>query len=434
MYRIGYVSCFDIFGMQEKLLREGHTLNLWFSNEPTEDGSGFEHKKYSGNLVDMNANLEDLVKISDFVFCDYYTPKSLIKNLFKLCKKYNTPLAGPPNEEHLKLELDRAYGKRVSSEYLGFSNVEVLTFTEPNDFVKYVHSCKHRFVVKAFNQDRADIATYIPFSNEDALYMAEEDCFHMFGSGGVFVEPYHDGYEVCMGAWFDGYSFNDAILLNQEYKGALEWNQGDVKTGEVGTVMKFMPMKRLPINMRRKMQALEEYLRTAFKTPYKGFIDVNTIITPKDIFLLEFTIRCGMPTELEVLEMVDSYGDLLAWESGYRDTFSGYDFDNTYVFGALTPYGIPYGLSKDVMNMKPKVLGLEGLTNPFIMMYAHYDEWGDVRHTMDERALLIYGKGKTFSKARKQYVEEAVKVSAWHSMVRRDIGSRWKPINSVIGA
>jgi phosphoribosylamine-glycine ligase len=252
----------------------------------------------------------------------------------------------------------------------------------------------------------------------------------------VVVEDFLEGYEVCLGGYFDGKSFHNRVLVNQEYKGALEGNEGNILTGEVGTVLQWRHIASLPHALASIMYKLEEFLINKSSDPsngyYIGFIDINLMIVKNRIHLLEFTTRQGIPTEAEVLNTIDEYGKFLADLSGYRmDGGWKIDYNTLYVCGCLCTYGLPYGLDWKVKKMQPQVYGLENLNNPYRILWGRYD--GDaVRSFLADRVLVVHGKGKTLKKAMEQYQSEAAKISCWHSMIRKDIGYRWKEIDYVI--
>lgn len=433
MYTIAYIDTTSITGPQEKLLQEGNRLNIWWcDNDQIEDAKGMS-KKYPDNFIIYNGRMEEAIEECDFVYVSYSHPRDVIRRVLRLCKRFDKKVINANADDFIKLEDDRHFAKKVGVD-LGLDYVKTHEFTDAEEFIAFAKEADYRLVIKAKFDDRETIpiVTFIPTTVEDAINMAKGDSFNMFEMGGVVVEPFHEGYEVCIGGFFNGTTFNGVAMLNQEYKGALDGNVGEIQTGEVGTVSQFKCIAELPDRFREFMENFESYLNE-FDTEYHGFIDINTIITPDGkVFLLEFTTRPGIPTELEVLNMIGNYGDFLAWQSGFNKLFEGYTYDELFVTTALFTYGYPYQIDEKYTTVNPKVEGLNNLENPYILMYSHYNDEGEVVHELYDRILIVHGRNMDLEKARAQSLSEVKKVSSWGCCYRTDIGHGWKDINNVL--
>jgi phosphoribosylamine-glycine ligase len=385
----------------------------------------------------MNGDLDGLVKKADFVVSEYSFPRTLIRRIRSLCKKYGTPCVGANSDAFVRLETDRIYAKQVAKSALDLDNYGVRHFTTHEELQAAMSlSRKQLAVLKPFKENNLYYESAYIMNPHDAIYLSNSIKNKVYPAGGMVVEDFLEGYEVCLGGYFDGKSFHNRVLVNQEYKGALEGNEGNILTGEVGTVLQWKRISDLPHALSRVMYKLENLLRTKSSIVsngyYIGFIDINLMIVKGKVHLLEFTTRQGIPTEAEVLNTIDEYGKFLADLSGYRMD-GGYtiDYETLYVCGCLCTYGLPYGLAWKVKKMRPQVFGLEKLKNPYQILWGCYD--GDtVRSFLADRVLIVHGKGKTLKKAMDQYRSEASKISCWHSMIRKDIGYRWKEIEYVI--
>ena len=439
MYKIGYVSLTAVMAMQEKLLQEGSFLNLWWppeKNIPKAKESYGINKKYFGNIkVYQDSDFESFIKDSDFIYCDYSTPRKVIYKIRKLCKLYNKRCINANNNKAVSLETNRTLAHSLASNF-GLDSVPIISFKEKEKFIKYIKTAKHKVVIKAIDDTNAILATYIPTCNDDAIYMAEKDNLHMFRHKGLIVEPFHDNCnEIFFGMYFNGFNFNNKVLINQEYKHAFPGCLGSILTGEIGSIHKWEDYtdKKFPKKFRDIIKSVEKYLLDNFEDDFRGFIDIALMIDKKKskIYLMEFTVRPGMPTEPQVTTSVNSFSDFLAWQAYYKSSnFDNYKEDY-FVYGSLYTYGTPY-IIEDVSGIYPKVLGTENLKNGYIPMYIFYDEKGDIRHRCEDRIVLVYGKGSNVKIARKEYIEEITKLSTWHGVYRTDIADRWVNINNLL--
>lgn len=417
--KIGFFSRLGIIGPQEAILKEGHNLNvMWDLEKPVEDLTGLQHK-YPGRITYYNGNIIDFVYDSDLIVYDYLEPGGTIKLLESICKTYSKKSVGLNPPGATLLERDRFFAKKVAIDQLGLSRYDTFSFDSAKDFIEVISSYEKPFVVKSNTKVMDSISTYIPYGKEDAIDMALDDTFGMFKAGSVTVEEFIDGYEVCIGGYYNGHSFGEICTICKEYKQALAGNMGNILTGEMGTVVKVDLINRLPERLKEVMRKLEVYLR---RFDYRGFIDINTMITNTDIYMLEFTTRQGVPTECEIISMVDSYVDLLRWCSG-ENVEVRYDFDNVYVFGCVACYGIPFK-TRMAEKVTPIIYGLDKINDQYQPMVAMYKD-GKLRHRMFDRSVVVYGKGTSICRAREDYTKNINKVKSWNSFYRTDIGEYW---------
>jgi phosphoribosylamine-glycine ligase len=160
-----------------------------------------------------------------------------------------------------RLEEDRGFAKQISEKYLGMSKVDYKVFKDKKKAIKYIEGLDYEVVIKAFDDSDLSASTYIPKSKSDTINFLKYDYREMFTVGkGVIIEKFHkNSYEICLGLYSNGKEFLPYVLLNQEYKGALPGNMGNILTGEVGTVMKWYSVSDLPQKMQDIYNKLSKY-------------------------------------------------------------------------------------------------------------------------------------------------------------------------------
>lgn len=431
--KVGYLSLGDFFPNQWKLLEEGHHLNLYFNCDSALSDSTGMSSLYGDRLHNYNGRLEQMVIDSDFVYCDYWEPEGLVSKLREYCSKHNTPWVGANTSSSVQLERSRDTAKLLAGK-LGLAKTRVTRYTSKDDCIKSLSPDKS-VVFKAVNQVDALTSTYIPLCYEDSVAFVKDDMLNMFSSGGVIVEPKHEGTEICIGGHFNGKTFGELILVNQEYKFALPNKEGAVLTGEVGTVAKWYSRDELGDRLLPLVERVEAYLSN-MEDGYQGYFDMNLMVTSKAVHLLEFTCRQGMPTEALLCELVDDYGALLAWVAGIGE-FSAIGHRSGYfVSGILTTFGLSsFCPSPADYSFTPHINGLSNLKHPYVNMSAKCRD-GHLYANPNGRHLLIYGRGDTLTSAMEEYALEATKISCWGSYIRRDIGCDWiepTKVNSRLG-
>jgi hypothetical protein len=196
--KIGWVGSVGIVAPQEKLLSEGHTLFVWWTDgkRGAEDISGLS-EKYPGQLYVMNGDLDGLVEESDFVVSEYAFPRTLIKRLLRLCKRHGVPIVGANSDAYIRLETDRIYAKQVSVGALGLQSYSVKRFLTHEDLQAALSlNRKQRVVLKPFKENAVYYESAYIMNPEDAIYLSNSIRNKVYPSGGMVVEDFLEGYEV----------------------------------------------------------------------------------------------------------------------------------------------------------------------------------------------------------------------------------------------
>lgn len=355
-YTIGYTNWQFMSGLQQNLLDNGHKLNVYLHNLPDNLLTMKEERlgKNSKNVKFFNKNTkEEFIKSCDFIVSD--NPYCPIHD--GLIEKH--PYIVCPTPQFSILEDDRELGKRLAK-LCGLSiPPSGHTFYIKQDSIDFLKNSKDgKYVLKGHNH------TFIAPSREDAINFIEQDIYGWFNKTKpyLYIEGFVEGYEVAFGCFFNGEEILDLSLVTCEYKGAQNEDRSFVLTGEVGTSLLWRHFTDYP---RAVQTTLKMAARIAKSNGYKGFIDINTIITPEKnnkytINFLEFTTRPGIPTEFEICSFWGKdYANWLAYLSGYNKNFDvpKQCYTKVGIAGALFSQGL--GLSEREPKYKPLITGIK---------------------------------------------------------------------------
>jgi len=140
-----------------------------------------------------------------------------------------------------------------------------------------------------------------------------------------------EGHEMAVGSFWNGHEFqkdkdgDELCYENWEHKSLFPGNLGE-STGEQYTVIRATKAKYSKIFM-ETLDKCRELLKTI---DYRGYFDVNTIVTPKGAYFLEFTPRMGVPFTSGLLGIhKSSWFDFLhGIATGEQD--KNFDYNDTF--------------------------------------------------------------------------------------------------------
>jgi len=188
-----------------------------------------------------------------------------------------------------QLENDRAFGCRIM-DTLGIAIPSYQEFKSFDEGSKYIKDNNKRYVFKPFGQLPRTL-TYVSKGPEDMLRMMEyfkKEWPH--GKAVHFIlQEFIDGIEIAVGAWFNGRNFIKPYMPNFEHK---KMTNGDLgpNTGEMGCIIRYVDKSRLFEQVMAKMEAFLSMIE------FTGYFDLNCIVTRKQAYVLEPTVRFGFPT------------------------------------------------------------------------------------------------------------------------------------------
>jgi phosphoribosylamine---glycine ligase len=223
------------------------------------------------------------------------------------------------NVECASWELQRDIGVKIFDS-CGIPTIPSILFKSYPEAIAHLEANPDkRYVSKPLGDaDRA--LSYVSKSSRDLRFMLTEWQKHAPRNPFIFQE-FHKGIEVAVGGWVGRNGFLGYALENFEHKKFMNSDVGP-NTGEMGTVMKYVPTAESELARKLLLPLEAELIRSG----YTGYIDVAVIVDKKgNLWPLEFTTRPGWP--LFPIQQV-LHRDLCQWmldAINGRDTFQPYE-------------------------------------------------------------------------------------------------------------
>jgi len=231
-----------------------------------------------------------------------------------------------------KLELDRTWANNIAkkSGILVPEMIEISSFEEVRDIIKErggkwvlkqqgkIDEIKGlNFVAKMPNSE--DLLDFLPILEERWEDGVEKD---------FVLQEKVEGHEMAVGSYWNGQEFmkdsdgDEICEENWEHKSLFPGNLGE-STGEQYTVMQYTKAKYSKI-FKETLDKCRVLLKSI---DFRGDIDINTIVTEKGAYFLEFTPRMGVPATSAQLEIHKSswFEFLKAMADGKQDKNFKYD-------------------------------------------------------------------------------------------------------------
>lgn len=285
----------------------GHEVR-WFlgplaGGEVSPVGAGFGFKKV--NSWEAHMKWADMIVVSDNAKYTYF---------LETWRKQGYPIFGA-NRSTTEWELDRNKGQEVMKK-AGINVIPSVEFKNYNEAISYVKTNMKRYVSKP-NGDAEKSLSYVSKSPADLIFMLERWKKNNKLKDSFILQEFHGGIEMAVGGYFGPGGFNNFVLENFEHKKLMNDDKG-VNTGEMGTVMKYIPFEQ--------SRLAEEVLRPIegelYRQGYTGYIDVAVIIDKHgEIWPLEFTSRFGWPLS-QIVNSLHETQDACEW---MFDLLSGFD-------------------------------------------------------------------------------------------------------------
>ncbi len=207
-----------------------------------------------------------------------------------------------------RLELDRTWANNIArlSGLNAPEMIEVKSFEEIKAIIverggKWVLKQQGKldeikglnFVSKMPNSE--DLLDFLPILKRNWVDGVEKD---------FVMQEKVEGHEMACGSFWNGHEFqkdedgDELCYENWEHKSLFPGNLGE-STGEQYTVMRCVKAK----TSRLFSETLDKCRELLKKTDYRGYFDVNNIVTEEGAYFLEFTPRMGVPFTSGLLEI-----------------------------------------------------------------------------------------------------------------------------------
>lgn len=265
---------------------EGHSVRVFMAPdektfEKVSIGDGLVHKvpSWEGSM-----QWADLVLVSDN--CRY------MKQL-ESYRQRGFPIFSA-NVEGTSWEMDRLKGQEVL-EQCGIECLPCLKFSNYDQAI--AHQRAHmdiRYVCKPC-KDVDKALSYVSKSGKDMIFMLEHWKRTIKTPCPFIFQEFCPGIEVAVGGWMGRNGFLGHVLENFEFKKLMNGEKGP-NTGEMGTVMKYVPIGESKLAQELLLPVEAELIRCG----YTGYIDVAVMLGTEGLRKgllnpLEFTSRHGWP-------------------------------------------------------------------------------------------------------------------------------------------
>ena len=207
-----------------------------------------------------------------------------------------------------RLELDRTWANKIAkmSGILVPEMYPVESFEEVRNLIlekggKFVLKQQGKideikglnFVAKMPNSE--DLLDFLPILEKNWIEGVKKD---------FVLQEKVEGHEMAVGSFWNGHEFmkdkdgDELCYENWEHKALFPGNLGE-STGEQYTVIQLTKAKYSKL-FTETLDKCRELLK---QVDYRGYFDVNTIVTEKGAYFLEFTPRMGVPLTSGMLEI-----------------------------------------------------------------------------------------------------------------------------------
>ena len=313
-----------------RIAKEGHKVDVYLKDEEFKSSlQGFRNPTLI--LTIPSGEEYDLI-IADMV------------GLGELCDKYKKQgklvLGGGVFND--KLELDRMYGSKVATSLTQAKEASTTKITTKEDLQALIEDAVGAKVVKPLGNK--SVSMTLVSSEEDNSSL--KTIIRKWGNKLVpcIVQDKVKGFEISTEGWFNGEKFIKPFNHTFERKRLMECDKGP-QTGCMGNVVFLSTGNKLTEAV---LMPLEPLLK---KVKYIGPIDVNCIISGKDIYFLEFTTRFGYDAIQALAELlkISLYEFFLHVATQGDDLIEDRDFFNSYAIAvrlSVSPYPNKEDMSK----------------------------------------------------------------------------------------
>jgi phosphoribosylamine--glycine ligase len=330
-----------------------------------------------------------------------------------------------------KLEIDREYGQQVlKNSGLDFEQEFETRSFSINNAIGFLRKRKGSWVLKQTNHNSALTYAGKLEDGSDTLSLLEK-YRESFGSKHEFtLQKKVQGVEIAVGRFFNGNDWVGPIIINQEHKHFCNDDIGPLG-GETGTLMWYEKNEKNRI-FSSTLAKLKPHLQ---KSHYKGYVDINNIITGKGkIYPLEITSRFGSSTnQLQSELQISPWGqflDSLARGKDYKLKFKpGFGVSVT-----LTVQPFPYKLrSKELSQEGVNIFFSDKLTSEEFSS-IHFEDVSkktsfdkDFYSIAGNSGYILYitGNGRTIEAARSKVYRIIDKIVIPKMFYRTDIALRF---------
>lgn len=190
-----------------------------------------------------------------------------------------------------RMENDRGFGQACMRQ-AGMKTAPTRHFTDFDAALTFIASRPRRYVLKLNGAGHASSCNIVGDMDRGqdiaALLHRYKETWDGRSAPDFILMDHVSGVEVGVGAYFNGETFMEPVVMDWEHKRLFPGDLGEL-TGEMGTLLTYRDGDILFQNTLAKMA---DQLRDG---RYIGYININTIVDADGIWPLEFTCRFGYP-------------------------------------------------------------------------------------------------------------------------------------------
>lgn len=234
------------------------------------------------------------------------------------------------DDKTVKLELDRKIANETAKA-MGLLVPKIQEVKDLNDAKEFLKKTGGKWVLKqqgkldnvkglnyvAKMDNSEDLIEYINYLQEKWVKDIQQD---------FVLQEKVEGHEMAIGAYWNGKEFmkdkdgDECVEENFEHKSLMSGNLGE-STGEQYTVMRYVKAK----DSKLFKETLDKVRPLLMKIDFRGDFDINTIVTEKGAYFLEYTPRMGVPAASGQLAIHKS-----KWGEFFKACADGEQIEFTY--------------------------------------------------------------------------------------------------------
>jgi phosphoribosylamine---glycine ligase len=396
-----------------KLSQSNHVIKIYCA-----PGNGGTEKEDKCENINITSN-EDLLKFA----LDNYISITVVGSETPLCEgivdlfKENGLKIFGPSKAGARLEGSKIFSKNFMKKYK-INTAAYENFNEAKEALKYAEGCTFPIVIKA--DGLAGGKGVIIVNSYEEARIAIED-FMMVdtlkGSGkSIVIEEFLTGVEASILAITDGNTIIPFVSA-KDHKAIYDGNQGP-NTGGMGTVAPnpYCSEEVLEIFKEKIMLPTLKGLKEE-RIDYKGIIFFGLMITPQDVYLLEYNVRMGDPEAQVVLPLMETdfmelimaaiHGTLGDIKVSFKKEVA------CCVIASSKGYPNNYDINKEIT-------GIERIEEKVFIASSKIKK--DKLYTSGGRVLGVTALGKTLDETREKAYAEMRKINYQGIYYRTDIG------------
>jgi len=321
-----------------------------------------------------------------------------------------------------RIENDRIFGVKIMRE-AGIRFPRSWRFKSFASGIKFIQKNPGRYVIKFNGQldrflcyvgkfpdgsDMTDLLNHYP-----SVWLKKDKI-------DFILQEVIDGVEMSVSGFFNGTDFAYPINVTFEHKRFMAGGVGPF-TGEMGTTIYYS--KDGGKLFRETLLKMKPYLA---RVNYRGSIDLNSMVTEKGAYAIEFTSRFGYPQvdiqqELHITPWGELLYDLAHGKLKKFKVRSGFAI-GVIIGGA----GMPFEIAYRKYGKHLPILGINDENRTQVKLLEVYKKDGKLYTTGAGYPLVINGRGKSVKEAQKNAYNVVNQIIIPNGVYRIDIGDHWK--------